>query len=172
MFTTLYDKVPFCVFFLTRGCYLGTEPCCPLAEEEKGKTTEVEFLDVIRTKILRLSLYAIHSVSTDGFLKKTRFYSRIHASFPHRNNYLNCTERKKTQVCSWIALCRKVKSKVETSSLIMLRNINEIVLSWIPTQGRYCVCQREEKIIEEELSQDCVTWMKMDVGVHFHRNIL
>jgi hypothetical protein len=85
MFTTLYDKVSFCVFFLTRGCYLGTEPCCPLVEEEKGKTTEMEFLDVIGEKILRISLNVIQSVSTGGFLKKTWLFSglKTHASFPH-----------------------------------------------------------------------------------------
>ncbi len=43
---------------------MGTEPCCPLAEEEKGKTTEMEFVDAIGTKILRLLLVANHSVSS------------------------------------------------------------------------------------------------------------
>ncbi len=43
---------------------------------------------------------------------------------------------KKTLVCSLIAFCRKAKTKVEISSVrnrkIMPRNLNEIVLSWIP----------------------------------------
>ncbi len=42
---------------------------------------------------------------------------------------------KKTHVCSWIAFCRKARTKVETSSLrnfkIMPKNLNAILLSWI-----------------------------------------
>jgi len=44
---------------------------------------------------------------------------------------------KNTQVCSWIAVCRKQKTKVETSSLrnleIMPKNLKESVRSRIPS---------------------------------------
>jgi hypothetical protein len=52
--------------------------------------------------------------------------------------YTTKSINEKTQVCSWIAFCRKAKTKEETSSLRNLknipRNLNEIVLSWIPSQ--------------------------------------
>jgi hypothetical protein len=44
---------------------------------------------------------------------------------------------KNTQVCSWVAVCRKQKTKVETSSLrtleIMPKNLKESVRSRIPS---------------------------------------
>ncbi len=49
----------------------------------------------------------------------------------------NSQSMKKTQVCSWIAFCRKTKANVETSGLtnlkVICRNLNEIVLPWIPS---------------------------------------
>ncbi len=51
--------------------------------------------------------------------------------------------------CSWIAFCRKAKTKAETSVLrnpkIMPSNLNKIVLAWIPSLYTcVCICQRHD----------------------------
>jgi hypothetical protein len=48
-----------------------------IASSNSRKKPEMEFLDISLTKDLSLLLYAIHSLSTGGFWKKTRLYSGL-----------------------------------------------------------------------------------------------
>jgi hypothetical protein len=54
---------------------------------------EIEFLDMNLTKDSSLLLHVIHSLSTGGFLQKTRLYSGFKKSFKNPRN-------KKTRLCS------------------------------------------------------------------------
>ncbi len=94
------------------------------------------FLDLIMTKILRLLLYAIHShlyqlILLPPMIPPLWFQKSIQSN----------QSMKTTQVCLWIAFCRKTKTKLDSSSLrnlkIIPRNLYEILLLWIPSQ--YCI---------------------------------
>ncbi len=72
-------------------------------------------------------------VPTNG---QVLWYYRFYTYFVQKSTQNN-QSMQKTQVCTWKAFCRKAKTKVKASSLrnlkIMPRNLNEIVLSWIPS---------------------------------------
>ncbi len=104
--------------------------------------TEAGFMDVIRSKIskiLRFFYHAIHSYPTRGFYSPPLVFISIAWNWDLVRRKTKQKSRKKTQVCSWIALRRKPKPKVETSSLrnlkIMPRNPSKIVFSWISPQN-------------------------------------